>query len=57
MMIPRTRPFQALVSLSLVVALGAATSASGAILTVQPGESIQAAIDAASSGDTIEVLP
>jgi hypothetical protein len=40
-----------------VVALGTATAAEATIHQVDPGESIQAAIDAASPGDTILVEP
>lgn len=36
---------------------GGSSSGGGSATTVHPGESIQAAVDAASPGDTIEVLP
>ena len=50
------------VSIGAVSALGLAvvcapTTATAALLTVTPGQSIQAAVDAASPGDTIRVMP
>ena len=44
-------------SLLAVTALVSASAAQAAVHKVQPGESIQAAIDAASAGDTILVSP
>jgi hypothetical protein len=40
-----------------LVAAGAPSSAMAAAHTVHPGESIQAAVDAANPGDTVKVLP
>jgi len=48
------RPFRILLA---TAALAGATAADAAIHIVHPGESIQAAIDAASAGDTILVEP
>jgi parallel beta-helix repeat protein len=52
----------ALMSIGAVLVLasagcGGGSSKSTANVTVQPGESIQAAVDAAAEGDTIEVMP
>ncbi len=46
-----------LFTLLAVAVFGTATAADAAVHTVNPGESIQAAIDAASPGDTILVEP
>ena len=45
------------VSISTIAALCAPVGALAASFTVVPGKSIQAAVDAASPGDTIKVMP
>jgi parallel beta-helix repeat protein len=47
----------AAISISTIVAMCAPAAVRAASFTVAPGQSIQAAVDAASSGDTIKVLP
>ena len=50
---PATRPHRLAAALALLAAL--AMPAAAAVWRVQPGESVQAAIDAAAAGDTVEI--
>lgn len=50
-------PVRVQTSLALVAALCAATGVEAATITVNPGESIQTAIDGAGPGDVIDVQP
>ena len=45
------------VSLLVSLLVGGALPASARVLHVKPGQSIQAAVDAASSGDTVMIAP
>jgi nitrous oxidase accessory protein NosD len=56
-MVKRLATSAAIVAVALAVAMLVAAPASARALVVRPGASIQAAVDAARSGDTVVVLP
>jgi pectin methylesterase-like acyl-CoA thioesterase len=56
-MVKRLTTSAAIIAVALAVAMLVAAPASATALVVRPGASIQAAVDAARSGDTVVVLP